>query len=155
MLLVNHAFACMTRHCCRFRRFSRGLSSKALLLLLRTHRVNGVGRGGGQTVFNQILARFHGIRLNPVKVRLKSSQNLLKSCVFRGARLIKIRLSPSDPICVRPHLPGAELRNAHSSFSPFSSKTSLFSAGQSLSKAPCTKSTVFATHSIRAARLQI
>ena len=27
------------------------------------HRVNGVGRGGGQTVFNQILTRFHGIRL--------------------------------------------------------------------------------------------
>ena len=27
------------------------------------HRVNGVSRGGGQTVFNQILTRFHGIRL--------------------------------------------------------------------------------------------
>ena len=27
------------------------------------HRVNGVGRGGGQTDFNQILTRFHGIRL--------------------------------------------------------------------------------------------
>ena len=36
--------------------------------LLRTHclfqhRVNGVGRGGGQAVLNQILIRFHGIRL--------------------------------------------------------------------------------------------
>ena len=27
------------------------------------HRVNGVGRGGGQTDFNQILTRFHGIQL--------------------------------------------------------------------------------------------
>ena len=27
------------------------------------HRVNGVGRGGDQTVFNQILTRFHGMRL--------------------------------------------------------------------------------------------
>ena len=27
------------------------------------HRVNGVGREGGQAVFNQILNRFHGIRL--------------------------------------------------------------------------------------------
>ena len=26
-------------------------------------RVNGFGRGGGQAVFNQILTRFHGIRL--------------------------------------------------------------------------------------------
>ena len=27
------------------------------------HRVNGVGRGGGQAFFNQILTRFHKIRL--------------------------------------------------------------------------------------------
>ena len=43
------------------------------------HRVNGVGRGGGQTVFNQILTRFHGIRS-------KSGPNPLKSCIFRGTR---------------------------------------------------------------------
>ena len=52
------------------------------------HRVNGVGRGGGQAVFNQILTRFHGIRLksgySPVKIRLKSGQNPLKSCVSEG-----------------------------------------------------------------------
>ena len=34
-----------------------------LLLLNNRHRVNGFGRGGGQTVFNQILTRFHGIPL--------------------------------------------------------------------------------------------
>ena len=39
----------------------------------RNHRhwVHGVGRGGGQPVFNQILTRFHGIRLNPIKVQVK------------------------------------------------------------------------------------
>ena len=30
------------------------------------HRGNGVGRGGGRAVFNQILTRFHGIRPNSV-----------------------------------------------------------------------------------------
>ena len=52
-------------------------------------RVNGVGRGGGQTDFNRILTRFHGIRLKSVKVRLKSirlksGRNPLKSCVSEG-----------------------------------------------------------------------
>ena len=34
------------------------------------HRVDGVGRGGGQAVFNQILT--NQIPWNPVKIRLKS-----------------------------------------------------------------------------------
>ena len=43
------------------------------------HWVDGVGWGGGQAVSNQILTGFHGIRL-------KSSRNPFKSCVFRGTR---------------------------------------------------------------------
>ena len=39
--------------------FHRSSYSKAFF----RHRVNGVGRGGGQTVLDQILTRFHAIRL--------------------------------------------------------------------------------------------
>ena len=50
-----------------------------LFFLLR-HRVNGVGRGGGQTVFlTRFYPGFHGE--NPVTVRLRSGQNPLESCV--------------------------------------------------------------------------
>ena len=52
------------------------------------HRVNGVGRGGGQAGFNQILTRFHEIRLkygeSPAKILLKAGRNPLKSCVLEG-----------------------------------------------------------------------
>ena len=52
-------------------------------------------------------------------MRQKSSQKPLKSCVFRGARRtpkglkrynpVKIRLNPSDPICVRPICPAPKI----------------------------------------------
>ena len=88
------------------------------------HRVNGVGRGGGQPDFNQI-------PWNPVKIRLKSGWNPVKirsksleimcfqryKAVFSEVQGVPrrgwkstIRLNPSDPICIRPHLPGADKR---------------------------------------------
>ena len=63
--------------------------------LVCRHRVNGVGRGGGQVAFNQILTRLHGIWSKSVKNLVKSGRHPLKSCVFRGARRVK---------SVRPHL---------------------------------------------------
>ena len=85
-------------------------------------KFNGVGRGGGQLVFNQILTRFHGIRLksgwSPVKIRSKSLEIMCFQRVqgvpqygWKGKIRLKIRLNPSDPICVRPHLPSAEHQN--------------------------------------------
>ena len=71
-------------------------------IVLSRHRVNGVGRGGGQTVLNQILTRFHGVRLKsgqrPVEIQLKSGQNLLKSCVFRGTRRTPTGLKEYNPV---------------------------------------------------------
>ena len=40
--------------------------AKPALEHINRHRLNGVGRGGGQPVVNQILTRFHGIRLKSV-----------------------------------------------------------------------------------------
>ena len=81
---------------------------------------NGVGRGGGSSSFYPDSMYPVKIRLksgwSPVKIRSKSGQNplTLKSCVFRGTRRPrqgregKIRLNPSDPICVQPRLPSAD-----------------------------------------------
>ena len=53
---------------------------------LSRNRINGVGRGGGQTFFIQILSRFHEIGLksgeSPVKIQLKS----LEVMCFGGYR---------------------------------------------------------------------
>ena len=84
-------------------------------------RVNGVGPGRGQAVLDQILARLHGIPLKSGSVRSKSGRNPLKSCVLEGTghtlagpKRGKIRLNPSDPICVRPHFAGTDLTPVHS-----------------------------------------
>ena len=63
---------------------------------------HGVGRGGGQAVLKQILTRFHGIRLN-------SGRNPLSRQGLPG----KLQLTPSDPICARPHLAGKRWFASH------------------------------------------
>ena len=79
----------------------------------------GSAEEGVKQFLNQILTRFHGIRLksgsNPFKIRSKSLQIMCfggKGVPRPGWKStinpVKIRSNPSDPICVRPHLPGAD-----------------------------------------------
>ena len=73
------------------------------------HRVNRVGQGRGQAVFSPVQ-----IWLKSSQNDVKSSQNPLKSCVFRGTRHIpttlkgnpvQIPLSLSDPLVSDPISP--------------------------------------------------
>ena len=59
------------------------------------HRLNGVGRGGGQAILNQILTRF---RSKSGKSPVKSGQNPLKSDVFRCTRRTPTVLKKWNPV---------------------------------------------------------
>ena len=65
----------------------------------------GSAEEGVKQFFSQI---FNRIPWNPVKVRLKSLETEVQGVPRQGWKS-KIRLNPSDPICVRPHLPSAEI----------------------------------------------
>ena len=63
-------------------------------IVTNRHRVNGVGRGQGQAVLDQILTRFHGIRL-------KSGRNPLKSCVLEGTGRTLAGSKRQNPVRIR------------------------------------------------------
>ena len=68
-----------------------------------------------ELLFSELERYFSGAEFCKKLPEILQKELSLKSCVFRGTRrtptglnLVKIRLSPSDPICSRPHLPSAE-----------------------------------------------
>ena len=67
------------------------------------HRVHGVSRGGGQVIPNQIPCK---IRSKTLEIMCLQSYNAYPDSAGKANPAI-IQLNPSDPMCIRLHVPSA------------------------------------------------